>query len=497
VDDAEKTAEPAVAKSDDVMCVGCGHKLDDDDKFCSECGKPAGVGKASKPTPGEGVVGAGTDPVPAHREPDGPFIEALERDAQLPTAPDGPHLDPSLKAAQRLKSLSVPNDMGALHDLLCAAFHPDAAVKAHPGHGLAALDVDAWQAKALDAAVSAPLDQARTATQMWQHAVTLKSAPADMLEDLRAEAHKAFRDANPGPGSFPQPTELSPARFNRPYIAAGHASPGTAYDGPISAAVPSGHAQAADYQRGPLAAGHAEDSPSNKGAAAMIEPAPLPPGMGRTYYTNAQRDSARSAMAAMHDHIAQTFPDLCPMSGPGVGGEPAAGARPVPVPAGMGKNAGLTDRQKAKAVKKARKAYNEALAALGIAAHDFAAPEVTKAAATPASSVAVDPDVIKAAVAEATAPLAAKIAEQAKLLDQLAELPDPREAAFRGVAHQTTTATKTAGLPAGARTVAESAEQAQFAVMRAMQEEARNNPDPAQREAAWAHLYKMAGLPAQ
>lgn len=484
--------EAEAVKGDTYACLGCGKTLDGDDRFCSGCGKAnPNAEKTAKPTPDGGAVGsADIQPVPAHREPDGPFIEALEHDAGLPTDPDGPYL----KAAMRLKSLGVPQDLGATHDLLCAAYHPDTAAKAHPTHAVTGIDVGVWQQKALDAAVSAPLEEAGRMTQLWQHAVTIKSVPADIVDDLRREAHKAFQDANPGPGGFPQPTELSPARFNRPYLTAGRARPGTDYGSPNSAKVPTGHLQAGDFNRGPLSAGHAEDSPANK-SGSVIEPAPLPPGMGRTYYTNTQRDSARSAMAAMHDHIAQTFPDLCPMGGPGVGGQPPEGARPVPTPAGMGKaeGGGLSEKQRAKRLKKAQKAYNDARAELGLEGHDFTAPAVTKAASVTAAPVGAD--VIKSAVTEATGSLLTELADLRKTVDALAELPDPRETPFRGLATQTTT--KAAGLPVGAPTAAGLAEQAQLSVMSAMREQALNSPDPAQREAAWAQLYQMTGLKAQ
>lgn len=490
-----KTIEPAAVKGDDVMCLGCGHELDDDDKFCSKCGKanPAFEGKASKPTPGEGVVGEGAadiKPVPEHREPDGKDVEEFEHDAGLPTVPDR---DVEMKAAMRLKTLGVPHDQGALHDLLCPAYHPDDTAKAHPGAGLGGVDVTAWQAKALDAATGASLQEAVAATQLWQHATTLKGTDPEVLADLRDEVHKAFRDANPGPATFPKPTELSATSFRRPYLAAGHAAPSPGQQGPTTSRVPTDHMSASDFHRGHLDTGHAADSPSNKNTA--VQPAPVPAGAPqRTYYRNTQRDAARSAMAAMHDHIAQTFPDLCPMSGPGVGGEPPVGARPVPVP-GAAKAAAAAEDEQHMWAKKARKLEKQLAKARKAAGLEPAT--VTKTAA-PASAT-IDPEVIKAAIVEATAPLAEKLAateqtlrEQREMLDALGDLPDPATAPFKGVAQNTY---KTAASPAGALTVAETAERTQLMMMRELESQFRTSPDPAQREAAWNALVKMRGLP--
>ena len=426
--------------------------------------------------------------MPAHREPDGLAIEAFEHDAGLPTDPDAPYL----KTAMRLKTLGVPADMGALHDLTCAAYHPDTATKCHPGHTLGGIDINAWQAKALDAAVSAPLDEAGAATVMWQHANTLKSTAPDILTELHAEAHKAFRDANPGPGTFPTPTEISPTRFRRPYLTAGHADPGTGYGPPNTAGVPTEHIDASDYTRGPLTAGHADDSPANKGNGVI--PAPIPAGVPqRAYYRTALRDAARSAMQAMHDHIAQTFPDLCPMTGPGTGGEPPIGQRPVPTPEGVGKTT-----KKGKAARVPRRADK---------ARKGARPKPTavKKSAAP-QPAALSADIVKTAVADATTGLAEQVAKALKALkaeqkrsrrmqaslDALADRPDPAVIAFKGIGEPA--ATKTSGSPAGLPTVASIAAQQQLAVMRDLQQQAYADPDPAQREAAWTQLHRLNGL---
>lgn len=449
----------------------CGCPCGDDCSCdCDNCGSV----KASKPTPDAGVVGADVKPVPEHREPDGPAIESLEHDMHIPTVPDA-----SVKAAQRLKSVGAPFDLGVLHDLTCPAFHPAEVGKAYPSHGFANLDESLWQQKALDAAANAPLEEAGRMTQLWQHASTLKAADGGMLDEIREDMHKSFTDANPGPSSFPTPMELSPVRFRRPLITAGHEDPSPGHDGPNTAHVPTSDVSANDFNRGYLSAGHAADSPSNKGAA--VQAAPVPTGAPqRTYYRNVQRDSARSAMEAMHDHIAQTFPDLCSMTGPGVGGEAPVGARPVPTP--VGKSETVEPVVKAKKTKKAKKAQE---------------PVVAKAAT-------LDADLIKSAVVDALTPLAAQVealntaleserAKNAKLaatVEELSTLADPTVTAFKGVAAPD--ALKSSASVAS--NVASAAERTQAALMAALTEQARYSPDPGEREAAWTKLYQMNGI---
>lgn len=439
-------------------CPQCGHS--GSGKFCSECGAKMGAMKTDKPTPGDDVVGEHVTAVPEHREPDGPAIEALEHDMHVPTVPDA-----SVKAAERVKSVGASFDLGALHDLTCPAFDRAEVGKAYPSHDLHTVDVSAWQQKALDAAANASLDEAQKMTQLWQHVVTIKGADHDMLDEIRDEAHKSFQDANPGPGSFPTPGELSPVRFNRPFITEGHATPSTDHDAPNSAHVPTSTITAEQFTRGYVSDGHAAQSPSNK---------------GRSFYRNIQRDAARAALSAMHDHIAQTFPDLCSMHAdrhPGT----APNANPAATHVG--------------------KSVEEPMAST-------AAPEVKKSKKDKGKvitkAVSVDADLIKSTVTDALTPLIAQVKMLTKALDEervknarlaetveeLSNLPDPTVTAFKGVAAQN--ALKSSAPVVS--TVASAAERTQAALMAALTEQARHSPDPSQREAAWAKLYQMNGI---
>ena len=239
--DALKADMPPAGKPK-VPCPKCKAKCKPNAKFCGKCGGPMMAEKASKPTPDGGAVGAAAhdmQPVPPHREPDGPAFEAFEHDAGLPTIPDA-----SMKTAVRMAELGVPNQEGMLHDLLCPAY-PAASVKAAwPGADLSLVDEMGWQAKAFEASTSAPLGEfqqaAEKASQAWTAARILKSVPADLYDEIAAEAHKAFRDANPGPGSAPQPGEMSAERYNRPYLTAGHSAPSPDHDGPNTLPHPPG-----------------------------------------------------------------------------------------------------------------------------------------------------------------------------------------------------------------------------------------------------------------
>ena len=84
----------------------------------------------------------------------------------------------------------------------------------------------------------------------------------------------------------------------------------------------------------------------------------------------------------------------------------------------------------------------------------------------------------------------AQLAEARKLLDAMADQPDPRVAAYRGVALNKTTAA-----PAGLlNSPAQRPAGAQDAAYKAMYDQWRNSPDPELRENALGFLMERAGL---
>jgi len=527
----------AIKKNHDFTCLGCGLQLDKGEKFCPSCGKPhpgylpeadskvkaaggddtvvdddkasrkaakraakaaARADVTKKPTPTDGVEETeDADPVPEHREPDGPAIEALERDAKVPTVPDSSVKAADLifpgdhegSASMRLKMLNVPTDYGTLHDLTCPCFHPDDVAKSYPRYDLTSLDPNHWQRKAFELAASAPLDQARKANELWQHVATLKATDPRYLMEVRSELYKEFRDANPGPGTFPTPGSMNGRSYNRPLVTAGHEAPSPGHDGPNTAPDPFGSISAAQFGRGYLSGGHAAEAPASGGDPMRPVSAPSVTGVPtRTYYTNAMRDNARQAMLAMHDHIAQTFPDLCPAAPDGspYGGS-LPGSRPVPVGVGGPAPHGAT-----KAAKKERKAREEL--AVTETTEKAAPTEVTKAVTL--DLAAVDAMIAKAVAAvneqrdTEVADLKKTLKKMRKQVEALAEQPDP-VGPYRGVAFDQLTKMSAAPevLPSVSR-----AERAQESVFQALHHQWRNDPDPMQREVAWRELKKMSGF---
>jgi RNA polymerase subunit RPABC4/transcription elongation factor Spt4 len=534
-----------IKKNHSFTCLECGNQLDNGEKFCPQCGtkhpgynpveaaKAVGGGEsqaggrsddgsadkavtggesngnsggkkakkaakiAKKATPTDAAEeAADADPVPEHREPDGPAIEALEHDAGLPTVPDSSVKtaeiffpgDLEASASMRLKMLNVPADYGMLHDLTCPCFHPDDVAKSYPTYDLTRLDVEHWQRKAFDMAASAPLDEARKATELWQHVVTLKGTDPRYLVEVRSDLYKEFRDANPGPGTFPSPGAIHPGSFNRAFVTGGHAAVSPGYSGPNTSPGSFGQISASMYDRGALTDGHAAESPSaNRGSDVPVS-IPTNPGVPtRTYYTNAVRNNARQAMSAMHDHIASTFPDLCPAytTASPYGSENLPGSRPVP--AGVG---GPKPHGAAKAAKKAKKAVEP----IPVETPVLKVAEVTKAATLDVDAVQ---DIVTKAVTAVNEARDAEVKDlqktikkMRKRLDEIAAQPDPG-GPYRGVAFDQIVKTVKAQevLPSVQRV-----EHAQEAMFRAMYDQFRNDPNPMQREAALRELMKMSGI---
>jgi hypothetical protein len=500
--------------------------------------------------PTHGVTGQHSDPVPAHREPDGAFMEMFEESAHMSDGDHESHAVPvEMKAAMRLKSLNIPSELGKLHDLTCAAYTPEDVAKCYPSGGFSSIDEQYFAEKALNSASMDTLAEAANATMLWNHARTLKMIDPDTMVELQQEANKAFQDANPGPSSAPTPHEIHPSRFNRPYISSGHAAASPDQKPPHHANVPSGQIDASQFSRGYLDSGHSDDSPSNKGVGVPTS----------VDYVPTIKDNARQAMRAMHDHIAQTFPDVCPMhpdDHEGITG------KPVPVPSGHGTPAasavkedadvdiikGMNKKMRKKLGKKVlagKMTVDEARSKIGRmnaqktskpAAEEMVEPDMAKGteeptpveetpvvkADEPTITKAVEPDIEKGIVApdliksmmeEKFGPLMALLEAQNErltaqeklikkqnkaldnanlLLNSMADQPDPNIAPFKGMAQNPLK--QASARPVGAQTVAEVAERTQAMMLRELETEFRTSPDPARREAAWQSMLKMRGL---
>ena len=515
--------------------------------------------KGATPASASGATGESMNPVPAHREPDGAPMEAFEKDAGMSDGDDEKPTkleaatgmkfaadlasDPELAALMRFKTLGIDEDMGRLHDLTCPAYSPEMAAKYHPYADLPSLiDSGAWQRKTL-AAAAGPIEQAIKMQDLWQAVHILKSADQAALNDWRLELHKAFRDANPGPGSFPTPGCVSPQSYHRPVLTDGRAAYAGDYGSPRSAPqVATSAPNAQDFDRPPLSSAHASPSPSfMKGGGAEY---PSERGVPqRVAYEQMERDKARRSLSMLHDHLNHMFPSACPMIEQDAYRQPES----RPVPAGIGKADGVevrlekgevivpdaalkatpdedggyfADADVYKGYKKMRKklgkkvlagkmTVDEARAKMG---RQFAqkgaqppAEAVQKSApppsvpellappvAPPPVAASFDPEVIKAAVAEATAPLlerlekqqgefTTKLAEQQRVIDAIADQPDPSTAAFSGLAFQPIQKSRR---PAGVPDQAEYAARAQAMIRRNLEHTYQTHSNPVVREKA-------------
>lgn len=411
----------------------------------------------------------------------------------------------------RFKSIGMDINLGRLHDLTCPAYDPDDVVKYHPFADFkSVIDESVFQRMAVQAAAGQPVAQALKVQAIWQAAVTLKNADMADLNDFRAEMHKAFRDANPGPATYPSPGSICASQFTKPHMTAGHAAYGNGYDGPDSTpAVATSAPNAHDFARPPLSAGHQTPSPSFMKASFEY---PAEQGVPvRLTYAVMEKERARQAILDMHEHISHMFPQSCPIAcerDPHV--QPAS--RPVPPIDGISKTetadqdvmVKTEDADLVKARKKMKKklgkkilsgkmTVDEARAHLGrnvaqkAAVVDTVRPdEITKS---------ITPDVMKTLMSDLLEPFRVRIEEQDKLLaeqkavlEKIADQPDPATAPYAGYS------IRKSMRPEGVVTKAEAAERTQAMIIRELDRTARTSENAAQREAAYAALARYQNL---
>jgi len=634
-DDAAKSCKSAadhlwagVVGSSDIVCSKCHTTPAQAAGVTASPMDPAPVGELMESTAPMSAKGATPQsasgasdapamrPVPAHREPDGGEIEAFERDAGMSDgdaegatrleAPTVKHASPEVLALLRFKSVGIDPELGTLHDLTCPAYHPDEVAKYHPFADLGSLIDEAhWQRKSLDAACG-PLEHAIAMQELAAFALALKAADPSDVNDWRLEAHKAFRDANPGPGTYPTPGSVSPRGFSRPLITDGRSASSPGHSGPTMSPVVATEAPSAmSFDRPPLSAGQESPSPSfmkwDSGQYPDHQGMPV-----QLNYAHLEKERQRVALARMHEHLSRQFPPVCPLDSVDLTGNASRPLRgiqpeghPVPATAGIGKADGgivqvagsgdavpavldngyvlpksaaaavkaepeagadrFADADVYKGFKRQRKklgkkvlagkmTVDEARAKMGRQfAQKAAEPEAAQKAATatlpPVSSTlppgaevtyrmdgTLTPDLIKAAVREAlhaetvpletsaiasfdmgpsiesavtkaVAPLLEKIrqqdetytlklAETQRVIDAIADQPDPSTASFSGLAFQP--ARKTAR-PAGVTDIAEAAARARRATERELENLYESASDPFAREGFYSALNKVRG----
>ena len=235
-----------------------------------------------------------------------------------------------------------------------------------------------------------------------------------LVEQVRSDLHRGFMVANEGLGeggnTFGAPvkampsldSEINPGRFKRPLITSGQ-SQATASRGSAALDVPSqSHVPTAGQFDRQTVPGEEQPSPGNTSGPTGGHAG------GRTFYTNAARDATTSALQALHDHIASTFPSICPLA-----------------PSTTSKVAGELPGQ-----------------------HDSAVPARVSPSSFPGAvgsapgEKSVEADLVKVAIAEAvktqTKVYEDKIAELQATIDQLGAQPDPAQAPIRGAAWTST-----------------------------------------------------------
>lgn len=539
---------------------------------------------ADKPADADAEKGLKDTPEAASGAKDAPDMKP----APLPEMKESPAKDfmkaeddlsenPEIAAMVRFKTLGIDTDMGRLHDLTCPAFSPDQVAKYHPMSDLKnTIDERVFQRKALEAAAGKSLSEAMDMQAVWQAASTLKGTSEALLNSIRLELHKAFRDANPGPTSYPSPGCVSPGKYNRPVISGGHAtnSPGHGSPNSSPSVASSPVAGPGSFDRPPLGAGHQSPSPSF-----MKNDFEVPTGAGTTQrltYAHMEKEQALAALGRLHSHLGAVVPNVCPMDmnsrGPldpnpainavGKADEPEAVKTETETEKGLVEGIAKApfgdydDDFIEKAFKKSRKklgkkvlagkmtvdearsrlgrmstqknaeeelhkgmesaaiemvdagelSIDDARKALGLptAAEKSAAAPTVVTVTQPAAEVVYktqEPDVIKSAVAEALAPLQemfaaqqeafnVKLAEQQKVIDAIADSPDPRGEPFSGIALNMNKSARPVAVP----DVAETAERTQQMMIRQLDHTWRTSENPAEREAAWTAIRKFRGI---
>lgn len=205
---------------------------------------------------------------------------------------------------------SVPYTVKRLHDHLCAAYSAEAVAEEYPSCTTLsdALDVGFW-GKAISLALAEDGGTGNLASTLkdlsatYGAAVQLRSATGEALRDAQEAVRKAFGDMYPNVSV--RPSAVVPGRFCRPFISAGRAQMHATSDPriPMQAHVP----DADQFDRGYITDHRAADSPS-------AGPPNSPRSEKRQFYTNNARDQATEAMTVLHDYIAATHPEVCPMS---------------------------------------------------------------------------------------------------------------------------------------------------------------------------------------
>ncbi|MFE3866187.1 hypothetical protein ACFXPT_38170 [Streptomyces goshikiensis] len=450
----------------------------------SAAGAAAGVQEAASKSP-KGAEGTGP-------------VKGVEDEAGAAGA--------SMSANADFAALGALTDVGTLHDLLCPVYDPAAveAASSHASHY--GIDLKHWTDKAFDAAAASDLENTSRAVELWSYAAMLSGSDREVVDGIRSEFHESFKEANPGLTSLPEPGQLTAERFQRPYLREDRANPGTGYGGPHHFDVPTQDLEASEFRRGYLTEGHAAPSPEYR---ADIPPlVPYPEVAGRAEHQRFDdRGGVRTAMIALHDHIAVTFPALCPMRNePGLCDRPPAGFRPIPTPVGA-PPAGRTDLSAASRPQGKEAAGGSAkdTGSQGAGSEGLATGIIHEA-----SWAAKDDEAVQISgfgdVATELTRLRFEISDQLKMVaDGLSEI---RSSVRLLSAQASTQLEASAGSSADASSLQgpvvksvgngpagpDDGDGTRRMMLRELDQQCRVSSDPAQRESAWEALNRLRGL---
>ena len=371
----EDNIKQAVPTTGKLFCPSCGSKVKKSGNFCPGCGaklampdKTKHVIPHSHPSPGDNVRGKKTKPVAPHREPDGPQTEDFEADsgmqdgdakggkppepsptwtkargstdpstgvAHTPGTTEGPNpgseeMRPEEEyevghgeednrpsspdgmaqyANMKMRVTEAPYTIMRMHDALCAAYDGFDVLAEYPSLKTFAdaVDAESWRELAKNVVAEGNLHLGQSALAVANAAEALKAMDPAAVEDGRALLRKDFTSMYPN--VHLSPGQITAQQFNRPYISEGHAPLSAAPMGSQpSAPTPPAPPSASQFTRGPLTEGHESPSPGNGGnrPASFAQPS-----MGSL---SAPKGDASAAIAVIHDHIVNEWPDLCTMS---------------------------------------------------------------------------------------------------------------------------------------------------------------------------------------
>lgn len=489
--DKPKGKKPKKAtKAGGKTCSKCGKVYHADSKvaFCKKCGTklPGGSMKEvdvndllEKVASGEMSVAdaavelekakrglpADTKPAGEHREPDGELVEGLEHMAGMPTTPDN-------KPDKQPSSISLSYGAKRMHDVFCSAYHEDDIRAEYPSlkNFADAADEAYWGRELAKATAEGDAVTAVQLSGMVLAAQQLKAADPAAVADARAQMHKAFADLYPNTAK-PTPTDMTPGKFQRPYISGGHAP--LQATGASPRVPPSTHTpEPSDFQRGLITSGHQAKPP-----AAKADGGNNPNGYdARGYYGPAARAAAENYMKSLHDRLVGSQPDLCPMAASASVMPPEMSAGAVPHTPSMPQTYSAPGEKSAAHTKATLKAVKKMLKQ----------SEATYKALTEDKAASV-----KA--------LESEIKNLREQIDQLGSQPDPDQAPVRGVSRKSAVSEGEA-TPVERRSLVDEAQQhlaneREQEIAYAKRLMKSGDPDMRQRGEAW--LEKLIVTPAE